>query len=264
MKTRGLAVFFVSALLLMSCSCGSGGAASSPSSTPGGPQGVYTGAASNQTAFDTIILPNDKVFAIYGTASGNGISVPEGVVTGQGAPNGNGTYTANVTDIFLGGAATSTFTASYVPGSSVSGTSTEKGSPISFSGTVASDFNTPAVLSAITGNWSGTFLDGNSGSVTINANGSFAGTDSAGCSFSGTVTPDSSNKNFFDVSVSTGGSPCSTPNLSASGIAVDYLSSDSVTQELLIGAASGNNGIIFLASRQSGFSVGGGGSSGGA
>jgi hypothetical protein len=39
----------------------------------GGAQGVYSGTASSGSSFSTIVLPNDKFYAIYGTASGNAL-----------------------------------------------------------------------------------------------------------------------------------------------------------------------------------------------
>src|SRR6185369_17339263 len=61
-------------------------------------QGVYSGTSSNGYAFSTIVLPNDKFYAIYGTVAGNALLL-SGLITGQGT-SGNGTYTASVSDFF--------------------------------------------------------------------------------------------------------------------------------------------------------------------
>jgi hypothetical protein len=36
-------------------------------------QGVYSGTSNSGFSFSTIVLPNDKIFAIYGTQSGNSL-----------------------------------------------------------------------------------------------------------------------------------------------------------------------------------------------
>jgi len=198
------------------------------------------------------VLPNDKFYGIYGTVSGN-VLLLYGMVTGQGASS-SGTYTATLTDfLYTGVVYTDSLTAAYVPNSSVNGTIAENGTQITFTGTTlpASSFNydTPASLSAISGTWTGTLLNGAPTTVTISASGSVSGA-SQGCSFSGTVAPDSSNKNFFDVSLTFGGNPCALPNQTASGIGVEYLLSDGVTQQLLAGVTVGTSeGTVFVATR---------------
>jgi hypothetical protein len=105
------------------------------------------------------------------------------------------------------------------------------------------------LLSGISGTWTGTLMDGSTAVVNINASGTFSGSDS-GCFFSGSITPDSSGKNFFKVSLTYGASPCSSPNQTQAGIGVDYLLSDGVTHQLLAGVASGNSfGTVFVANR---------------
>jgi hypothetical protein len=71
---------------------------------------------------------------------------------------------------------------------------------------------------------------------------------SSGCSFSGTISPDSSNKNFFDVSLTFGASPCLFPNQTATGVGVEYLLSNGVTHQLLGAVTSGTSfGTVFAA-----------------
>jgi hypothetical protein len=174
------------------------------------------------------------------------------VVAGQGNAN-NGTYTASPTDYYYTGATYPwSLTASYVIGSSFNGTFTAGGLSETFTGTVIPNFsfNTPALLSNVTGTWSGALLDGDSATAIFNSSGNFAGlSNSSGCVFSGTITPDSSNDNFFDVSFSFGGSPCTQANQTMSGIAVDYLLADGVTNQLVLVVASGNHGTTFVANK---------------
>ena len=251
MMLRKAVVLCLLPLILVGCG-GNNSSSSGNQRTPGQAQGVYEGTTSSGYNFDAIVLPNDKFFAIYGANT-----TVDGMMTGQGT-SGASTYTANVTDFYYTGqTCTGSVSASYVAGSSLNGTLTENCvATQTFSGTSlpASSFNynTPASLSAISGTWTGVLLDGASATVTIGSNGNFSGSDS-GCTFSGTITPDSSNKNFFDMSLTFGGPPCLDPNQTASGIAVDYLLSDGVTRQLLAavtGTSSGTSwGTVFAANR---------------
>jgi uncharacterized protein YceK len=253
---KNLLIFCVVSLLLVGCgtnySSNGGGGGSGGVNYAGQAQGVYSGTTSSGFNFSTIVLPNDKFYAIYGTVSGNALLL-DGLVTGQGT-SGSGTYTASVTDFLFTGAINSgTINASYVAGSSLNGTLAENGTAITFTATSeptsSFNYNTSASLSAIAGTWTGTLLDGMTTTVTISSNGTVSGS-SSGCSFSGTVAVDSSNKNFFDVSLTFAGSPCAFPNQTVTGIGVEYLLSDGVTHELLAAVTAGTTfGTVFAAER---------------
>lgn len=251
-KFTSLCVF---SLILVGCgsSYNNGGSSGGGGTNyTGQAQGVYSGTSSNGYTFETIVLPNDKFYAIYGTVAGSVFFV-DGMMTGQGT-SGSSTFTASVTDFFNTGSINSgTIAANYVAGSSLNGTLTESGSTVTFSGTplAASSFtySSPASVSAIAGNWAGNLLDGMSTTITISSSGTVTGS-SSGCSFTGTVTADSSNKNFFDVSLTFGGSPCAAPNQTASGIGVYYLLSDGITHQLLAAVNVGTSvGTVFFAQR---------------
>lgn len=245
-------------LLLVGCSNSNTGNSSSASSVSSSSQaqGVYVGSTAMGQAFDGIILPNDQFYALYGTSSGNVLYIC-GLATGQGTSS-NGSYSATETDfdycdgylaIYSGNIA-----GTYAAGASISGSITENGRSEAFTGTAPAtslfSYNTAASLGSIAGSWSGSLTDGETAYITIGASGSMSGVSSLGCTFSGTITPDSSDKNFFDISFTFGGSPCDLPNQGASGIAVDYLLSDGVTSQLLAAASSGNSfGIVFAAQR---------------
>jgi hypothetical protein len=194
------------------------------------------------------VLPNDKVYVI----SGADTSSFTDMLTGQGLSN-NGTFTANVTD-FSGTSSpiAATISATYVVGSSISGSITENGTTKTFTGTPIpnSQFNysSPAVLSEIAGiTWTGSVLEGGLAFATVAANGTFSGSDNQGCPISGTASPDSSKKNVFDVSLAYGGSSCGQPQQAYSGIGVEYLLSDGVTRQLLVAVTGGNQqGDLFV------------------
>jgi hypothetical protein len=247
--------------LLVTAGCGSSksnnntplGSTPASSSTPGQAQGVFSGTTSTGLSFQSIVIPSDKFYAIYGTTVGNVLYI-SGMITGQGSSK-NGTYTATVTDFYYTGTTTAgSLTATYVAGQSINGTVTESGNTnVTFSGTamLSTSFNyaNPASQSDITGTWTGTLTDGSEAMVSIAEGGSFSGS-SSGCSFTGSVTPDASGKNFFIVSLTYSGSPCVKPNQTQVGIGVEYLLSDGVTHQLLAGVASGTSyGTVFVANR---------------
>jgi hypothetical protein len=237
-------------LVLAGCSTNNNGTGTSAGTTPGDAQGFYPGTDANGDIFDTIVLPDDSMFAVYGTA---GAAYVCGMISGQGGSSA-GSYAANVVDFDQCGgsllAYSGSITASYVPGSSLTGTLAENGFTEDFSGSVPTSFNynTPASLSAISGTWTGTLLDGSTATVNISSNGSLTGSDS-GCSFSGTITPDTSNRNFFDVSLTFGPSPCAFANQTGTGIAVDYLLSDGVTTQLIAPINVGSAATVFASQR---------------
>jgi hypothetical protein len=101
-------------------------------------------------------------------------------------------------------------------------------------------------LANIIGTWNGFLFGDIAASVTIASNGNFTGS-TQGCTYSGTITPDSSGVNFFDFSLTYGGSPCLQPNQTQTGIAVDYLLSDGVTRQLLAAVSSSSSGNVFVA-----------------
>lgn len=248
--------------LLASCGGSSSNSSSSSSSsssttqsTTGQAQGVYSGSSTSPTgsSFESIVLPNDSYFAIYGTTTGN-LFLISGMITGQGTSK-NGAYTASVTDFYYTGlTSTGSLTATYVPGTSLNGSLVESGVTATFTGnsipTSQFNYNMPASLSAITGTWSGNLLDGSSATVTIASNGTLSGSN-LGCTFSGTLVADGA-KNFFTLTLTFANtSACLLPGQTATGIGITYLLSNNTTRQLLFGgtAAGGTKGTLFLATR---------------
>jgi hypothetical protein len=252
---RNLIITFVlCATTLVGCGGGGGSSSSTSSgssnSTPGQAQGVYQGTSSTGFTFESIVLPDDTVYALYGTISGSTLFI-SGLVTGQGASR-NGTFSATLTDFFQSNTGIpATMNASYVVGTSFSGSLTESGQNISFTGTPLASttytYNRAAATSEIVGTWNGRMLDGTAATITINANGSLTGTN-AGCSFSGTLSPDTSGKNFFRLSVTFANSGfCLLPGQTGSGIAVDYLVTGTSLRQILIGGTASGRGTVFAA-----------------
>ena len=217
----------------------------------GSPEGAYLGTTSTGKTFETIVLPDNTFYAIYGTTTGNTFTV-SGMITGKGSLS-NGTLSASITDYYYTGAVyTGTVSATYVAGTSISGTVTDSGiGTLTFTGTAIPssqfNFNAAASLSQLTGSWTGALLGGTAATASVSGSGSFTGS-SQGCSYSGTASPDSSGKNFFDFSITFGAAPCAAANQTLTGIAVEYLLSDGVTHQLLAAFSGAAGGDVFIAS----------------
>jgi len=226
--------------------------------TSGNPaQGVYVGVAYWNYGFLAIILP-DGTF--YGVGQGGIGDVPSTVAlfTGPGSfPNrAYSAYVAYVVDYnhsgdFVDG---SLLRASLVPGASISGSITDQSvGTMTFDASAlpASQFNYDALasLADIQGYWSGSLFEGIAATIDVSSNGAFSGSIQ-GCSYSGSLVPQSSGLNFFDVSFTYGDSPCRFPNQTLTGIAMDYLLPDGATRQLLISfSAMYLGGDVFVANR---------------
>jgi hypothetical protein len=253
--SRYLLIFAIMFLALFTACGGSGSSTSAdhpsnPVSTIGAAQGVYSGTTSNGSSFEAIVLPNDKFYAIYGTTTGGTLLV-YGMMVGQGNSSSSA-FTASFTDFYWSGPTyLGSINANFVAGTSFSGSFTENGTTSTFNATGSPsstfNFNTPAQVTAVTGSWSGYFLDGSSSTVTVSSTGSFSGAVQ-GCSFTGTITPDSA-KNFYNVTVAFGASPCLLPNQSANGIAINTLLADGIHHQLLVGVNSAQFGTLFIGER---------------
>lgn len=220
-------------------------------STPATPstaitQGVYTGTltGSTSTQFQLLALENGDAWALYGVPSGASFFV-RGFMQGRVAQSGTTLGPSAVQDFGVNppvtGAITGTITAS-----AVSGTVVLNGAAISFSGTPPAsstyNYNTAPILTDIVGNWTLSGLDGTSASVSIGSNGSFAGSN-AGCLISGNFTPRPSGKNVFDVTVTSGPSPCIAPGSTSTGVGITYLLQNSTTRQLIFaGVSAGRSG----------------------
>jgi hypothetical protein len=216
-----------------------------PNITRGEAQGVYSGTSfyGVDGLFYSIVLPNDTFYAFYQDLWGEGLS---NMMTGQGKST-SGTFTASLTNYYEGGALTAKLTATYVPGTSMTGSIVldANGFTTKFDATALPsslfEWDTPANLAHITGTWQG---------ITINPDGTFTGRY-GDCKFSGTIAPDSSNKNFFNVTITYGGAPCpaNMANQTGSGIAIETLLSDGITRHLLAGAPVGDWRCVIAARR---------------
>ncbi|HEX3376784.1 MAG TPA: hypothetical protein VHS29_07980, partial [Candidatus Acidoferrales bacterium] len=174
--SRGLGILCAVLLVLAGCGAVGGGNNNQGGSSTfaGQAQGVYSGTTSNGFFFQSIVLPNDKFYEIYGTLNGNLYSA-SGMVSGQGK-SGNGTYNAGVVDYqYTGQTLLDNVSASFVPATSIGGTLIQPGniSGVSFTGTslplTSFNYAAPASVANISGSWTGTQLDGTSTTLTIDS-----------------------------------------------------------------------------------------------
>ncbi len=235
---------FVASVTLVGAlaACGGGGDSGTTGPTA---EGVYGGTltGSTSTAFQLLVLENGEFWAMYGTRTSTFFGVA-GFIQGSGTSN-NGSFTSSNTKDFgfvpaRAGSTTATYDAA---AKTISGSVTASGGSVGFSGGPIPgslyNYNNPATLSTITGSWTTSTLTGESVAINIASNGSFAASSSAGCNFSGTVTPRASGKNVFNVSLTFGAAPCALAGQPATGIAVAYPLANGQTQLLVAVVDSG-------------------------
>lgn len=211
--------------------------------TPGQAQGFYSGTYSYGTPFYAVVLPDDAFYLIDGHVAADGsMDRVWRLLTGQGTSS-NGKYVAALQATLYDTHFSIGLDATYVIGTSMSGSlAANTGATSTFTATAVPaaqlNFNTPANLSNIAGDWTGIFLsdmlDGtpDSATVSISLTGQITPVGSP-CSYSGIIAPDA-NKNFFNVTITFGPAPCNLPNQTVSGIAMEMLLSNGTNRQLLV------------------------------
>jgi hypothetical protein len=230
-------------LALILSACGGGG-----SSTPPAPtitttaEGVYVGTISNGNSFDGIVLEDGSYYVLSGPLTAAGLTV-SGFAQGSGTSN-NGSFTSTnlINYLATGAVVLGSVSASYNT-NTLSGTVTGGGIANTFSGAKPANtsyvYNIPANLANITGAWTLADMKGGNIAMTISPTGSFTGTGTSGCIFSGTLTPRASGKNVFNFAATFGAAPCALPGQTFSGIAVDYLLANGTRQLVAAGVDAG-------------------------
>lgn len=187
-------------------------------------EGVYEGTLSNGQSHLSLVTDTNRLFSIVGTTTGGVFGISrflEGLSTST-----NGVFTATeVHEYGLGASsAVGTFTGTYVPATSLTGTLSMGGTSTTITGTKLVNttyvYDTPAKLADITGTWSLTDLTGAKVALAVAADGKFTGT-SGSCAVSGSLTPKAS-KNLFTFSLVYGAAPCAHPAEVITGVAVEF------------------------------------------
>jgi hypothetical protein len=232
----GALVISLSLAALTACGGGGDGGTPAPVTTA---EGAYSGTIGNNTsvsAFNAVVLEDGQFWTIYGNSVG-GTLYASGLMQGQGASS-NGAFTSsNIRDFFYYPPITGTLTASFVAGASLNGTVTSSNGNFGFNGTAIPaaqfNYNTPALLADVVGNWTVTSTSTNVIALSIAANGSYTGHDNGGCTISGTIAPRASGKNIFNVQMLIGPAPCALPGWTGGGIGI-YSTLANGTHQLIL------------------------------
>ena len=225
--------------------CGGGGGEDSGQPTA---EGAYAGTQTGVGGyrFDLWVLEDGEFWLIHGTTIHDMLFVA-GFTQGTGSSSAGRYTSGNARDYSLAGTFGATVSATYVAGTSAQGTVTYPGiGQVQFSGTTAAiapyDYNARPTLSSITGTWYFTHQDGNLGTATIAADGSFT-TVSGGCTSTGTITPHASGKNVYSVTQTFSGNACPTPGVSGRGICVHLPIAGTSRHQLILGSVSNDRSV---------------------
>jgi hypothetical protein len=245
MSSSKFASVLLSGLTVLLAACGGSdgdiGGGSSPDGSANQPaptaEGVYAGSMSGSeiaSDFQALVLENDDFWSIYGEDYGSVFYV-YGFVQGSGISN-HGTFTANsVKDFGYSPALSGQVSANYYSSNKtlvgsvsygINGNIVFSGGPIAGS---LYNYNTPALLSTITGAWSAISSYGRDVSITISSTGALNLKDGT-CIGTGTVTPRPSGKNVYNLTVTFGTNGCALPGATTRGIAIAYPLSTGQTQ----------------------------------
>lgn len=248
------------ALIFPLAGCGGGGSAAgarfdsvttTSSTTPAATaEGLYAGTASNERYFNTLVLENNKYYIFYGGLAGDSFSVV-GLITGTGQ-SANGSFTSTDAREFpaLGVPLVGTLSGTFTPDINFSAVVTTRGTAVTYPGATfpgtAYAYRTPARVADIAGAWNMSTESGTPASLNISSTGTYIGA-SAGCDFSGTITPRASGKNVFDVTIRFGPSPCTLAGQTLTGHAVSYLQGSGKRQLLMAGSDAARSVVTVLA-----------------
>ena len=225
---------------LVSCGGGGGDGVVAPA-MPLPAAGLYSGALTGSTSpdFQLLVLDGGEFWAFYGTATPPAFAA-DSFAQGKWISNGGLFTSADVRDFSTAPATVAASRVSYnTTTRAIEGTiSALAMTPVSFNGTpiTASTYNhnTPALPTQVAGIWRVEGVINDSYCLNVATDGTFSGvpTDSqgcvptppitpvAGCSFTGSFSPQTSGKNVFKVDIANVGSQCTAQNLRSSGVAV--------------------------------------------
>lgn len=250
MKFRSLVALVGVAFIATALSgCGGGGDSSAADpldgTTTARAEGVYRGGLNGSASknFQLLVLENDEFWSLYGDDTASQFLV-RGFLQGTGTSN-NGSFTGDARDFGAAPPASAPVVASYRPHGRVIGTVASPEGVVFFVGDGVDgtnstyDYDKPASLGDISGSWSLNGLDGTATDLTVGASGVIQASTSA-CTLSGTIAPRPSGKNVFDVSVTMGVAPCSSPGTTFRGVALSYLLPATSTRQLIVGVVDSN------------------------
>jgi len=228
-----LKMLSAAALCVVLAACGGGGDGGNDGSNPPadhGPklEGFYEGTVTGgvATAFDFIALEDGTFYALAFDANGSIVSYEQGTGTSS-----DGHFSSsNARDFINAPTTNAAIAATFVAGTSFNGTLTGPDGTVTLAAAAVPasefDYNKPAALADVAGNWTMALDDGEYASVTVSNVGAVSSISSGGCQATGTAKPRASGKNIFDVSMTSGGAPCAYPGQTTTGIALSGTSDD--------------------------------------
>ena len=234
---------------LVACG-GDDGSVNPPTPPPPPPgasaEGAWEGNLSDKRSFSSLVLEDGTFYTLYGPVIGGALYVA-GVIQGVGEYRGATFRTADAVDFPAGSSpAWTAVNATYEPGVSIQGSVIGAGRNITFNGspisTAVYNYNTPANLASVSGNWVLSSAEGDA--VHVSIAGSAIQATSGGCSFSGSVSPRSTGKNVFDVSVTFGGTPCRLPGQKMQGNAIALTTPSNQLQLIVIATNSSRTAAV--------------------
>lgn len=257
LKLACLTATLSATLLLSACGGGGGGGDddNGPAPVQSRAEGVYDGRVSNGGEFQLIILENDQFYSLFGTTDTQGVFRVISLLEGQGRSN-NGSFSANSIREYVntGFVSSGSLSGTYVPRTSISGSLSSGAVSATFTGnatpTTNYNYDTPATLAAIAGNWPGQIFDGENVNFSISGAGNIVGQSQLGCGFTGTATPRSSGKNVYDVRITFGSANCAFPGMTAVGAGlVSTLNSGGRQLLVAINNSARTAGAVIFATR---------------
>ena len=183
--------------------------------------GFYVGTLGITNGNAQMLILNDGAYWMWiGTSDGTTTSIFGLIQSNAGSWTSTGyTSTAGV-DLFSNPQITNVgVAATYIAGTSLTGALSEGTASYSLALTVPSAvayrYSDTPTLSKISGSYSL-----NNGILSVAATGNLTGQMSSGCTFAGTATPRTTGENAYNISITYGAAPCTSPNLQTSGIAL--------------------------------------------
>ena len=197
MKLKATIATMVAGTLL--CACGGGGGANPENANA---QGLWSLNTTNM-----LVEPTGEFWAVTDTQNINGVILMHGNL------EVSGTSVTATGQSYVGGLAQpTTFSGDVVPKTLLTVNVNGQKLPLSYQ----KIYDQTASLA----NLAGDYGNGLSGTITMQANGAFAGSN-GGCALSGTMKPDGSGKNFYRITAALGAAPCPFPNKTGGGVLID-------------------------------------------
>lgn len=198
MKRLPASLIMISASITFLACGGGGGGNSTPAGSTQSTAGIWTGTSTNGSNSLTFIGLCDSQGNFRSSSSDNSVDVGQLTVTGA-------TF-AGTGEIYNPAAVSSiTFSNGIITtGISISGQWSGGGESGALSATFDQLYNRPVTLASLAGSYVGVFTDGTSGSLTLQADGTY--TSNPVGSFSGSVTLPDTSKNLFSVTYTNLGS----------------------------------------------------------